>query len=76
MKQVLGHQRSQKILLLMAKNVRCRLEFAQRQQDWTIHEETKINQFQYDGRTWCWVRMENHNYKLIVQVKHLNMEVV
>jgi hypothetical protein len=48
----------------MAKNVCCRLEFAQHQQDWTIHDwyrvilsdEAKINQFHYDGHTWCWVR--------------------
>ena len=43
----------------MTKNVRCMLEFAQRHQDWTIHDwyrvifsdETKINGFQFDGRT-------------------------
>ena len=64
----------------MAKNVRCRLEFSQRHQDWTIHDlyrvifndETKVNQFQYDGRTWYWVRdgksqLQAHHMSQIVK---------
>ena len=48
----------------MAKNVCYRLKFAQRYQDWTIHDwyrviftnETKINRFYFNGCAWCWVR--------------------
>ena len=49
----LGSLEKRKKLLLAAKNVRCMLEFAQRHQDWTIHDwyrmifsdEPKINGF-------------------------------
>ena len=59
--------KKQKIPLLMAKNVCCRLEFAQHHQDWTIHDcyggifsdETKVNWFKSNGRAWCWMRDGN-----------------
>ena len=64
----------------MAKNVHCKLEFAQGLQDWTIHDwcrvifsdETKIDRFHYDGRAWCWVRdgesqLQTHHVSQIVK---------
>ena len=50
MKHVMGHKKHKKPLPT-AKNVRCRLKFAQCHQDWTIHDwyrlinidETKMN---------------------------------
>jgi transposase len=50
--------------LLSAKNVKARLDFARRHKDWTVEDwkrvvwsdETKINRFCSDGRSWCWVR--------------------
>jgi transposase len=50
--------------LLSKKNVKARLEFAKRYQHWTVadwervvwSDETKINRFNSDGRSWCWVR--------------------
>jgi hypothetical protein len=67
--------------LFMAKNVRCRLEFAQHHQYWTINDwyrvtfkdETKINQFQFDGCAWCWVRdgiLQLHTHHASWIVKH------
>lgn len=49
---------------LTPKHVRDRLAFARRHQDWTdadwqtviFSDETKINRFNSDGRSWCWVR--------------------
>src|SRR6185436_19035143 len=50
--------------MLSAKNVKARLDFANRHKDWTEadwkrviwSDETKINRFCSDGRSWCWVR--------------------
>jgi transposase len=50
--------------LLSRKNIKERLAFAKRHQHWTIadwerviwSDETKINRFSSDGRSWCWVR--------------------
>ena len=50
--------------LLSAKNVKARLDFARSHQDWTSNDwervifsdETKINRFNSDGRTWYWSR--------------------
>jgi transposase len=49
---------------LSRANIKARLEFAKRHQHWTIDDwkrviwsdETKINRFCSDGRSWCWVR--------------------
>ncbi len=48
--------------LLSQKNIKARLEFAKSHQDWTsddwkrviFSDETKINRFNSDGRTWYW----------------------
>ena len=79
MKHVLGHQRSWKKLLLIAKNVRCNLEFAQHCRDWPIHDwyrvifsdGTKINRFQYDGHVWCWVKDGESQ----LQAHHVNQTI-
>lgn len=50
--------------MLSSKNIKARLQFAKRHQDWTINDwkriiwsdETKINRFGSDGRLWCWIR--------------------
>jgi transposase len=50
--------------MLSSKNIKARLEFAKRHQNWTIDDwkrviwsdETKINRFSSDGRSWCWIR--------------------
>jgi transposase len=50
--------------LLSRKNIKARLEFAKRHQHWTAadwerviwSDETKINRFNSDGRSWCWIR--------------------
>jgi hypothetical protein len=49
---------------ISAKNIKERLNFARRHKDWTVEDwkrviwsdETKINWFCLDGRSWCWVR--------------------
>jgi len=49
---------------LSPKNIKARLEFAKRHRHWTVDDwkhviwsdETKINRFCSDGRSWCWVR--------------------
>jgi len=49
---------------LSAKNIKERLDFARAHKDWTVDDwkrivwsdETKINRFCSDGRSWCWVR--------------------
>ena len=49
---------------LSKKNIKERLDFARRHRDWTTadwkrviwSDETKINRFCSDGRSWCWVR--------------------
>lgn len=48
---------------LSSKNIKARLAFAKQHQSWTINDwkrviwsdETKINRFCSDGRSWCWV---------------------
>jgi transposase len=65
---------------LSAKNIKERLEFARRHKHWTIadwkrviwSDETKINRFCSDGRSWCWVRDgEVRNQRHVKQtVKH------
>ena len=75
----LGSLEKQKKPLLTAKNIRSRLEFAQRHKDWTVHDwnrvifsdETKINRFQSDGRAWCWVRDEESH----LQARHVSQTV-
>lgn len=50
--------------LLSAKNINARMEFAKKHKDWTIEDwkrvifsdESKINRFNSDGRSWCWFR--------------------
>ena len=52
------------------------MEFAQCHPDWTIHDwyevifsdHTKINRFQFDGYTWCWVRDD----EFILQTHHVS----
>lgn len=52
------------------------MEFAQCHPDWTIHDwyevifsdHTKINRFQVDGYTWCWVRDD----EFILQTHHVS----
>jgi transposase len=66
--------------MLSRKNVAARLAFAKRHQHWTVEDwerviwsdETKINRFSSDGRSWCWVRdVENQERRTIKQtVKH------
>lgn len=49
---------------LSPKNIKARLEFAKRHKHWTVEDwkcviwsdETKINRFCSDGRSWCWIR--------------------
>ena len=62
-------------MLLMAKNVRCKLEFAQCHQDWTFHDwyrenfsdEAKINRFSVMVALGVGLGTENlNNYKLIL----------
>jgi DDE superfamily endonuclease/Transposase len=49
---------------LSADNIKARLKFARKYRDWTVDDwkrviwsdETKINRFCSDGRSWCWIR--------------------
>lgn len=49
---------------LNQKHIKERLEFARRHEHWTIcdwervifSDETKVNRFCSDGRSWCWIR--------------------
>lgn len=66
--------------LLSQKNIKERLQFAKAHQDWTeddwnrviFSDETKINRFNSDGRTWFWSRDPSALTKQSVQqtVKH------
>ena len=66
--------------LLSNKNIKARLDFAKKHQDWTaddwnrviFSDETKINRFNSDGRTWFWSRDPNALNDQSVQqtVKH------
>ena len=65
---------------LSQKNVRERLRFARIHKEWTVEDwkrvvfsdETKINCFNSDGRTWCWVNDQKNlsNYAVKQTVKH------
>src|SRR5690242_10493975 len=54
----------QKKLMLSARNMKARLGFAKAHKDWTVDDwkrvirpdETKINRFCSDGRSWYWSR--------------------
>ncbi len=60
----MGATEKKKKPALSAKNVKERLSFAKSHNDWTVEDwktvifsdETKINRFNSDGRTWTWVR--------------------
>jgi transposase len=66
--------------LLSQKNIKARLDFARSHQHWTnddwerviFSDETKINRFNSDGRTWFWSRDPNTLDERSVQqtVKH------
>jgi hypothetical protein len=66
--------------LLSQKNIKARLDFARSHQNWTkddwgrviFSDETKINRFNSDGRTWFWSRDPNTLNESSVQqtVKH------
>ncbi|KAG0820583.1 hypothetical protein G6F19_012385 [Rhizopus arrhizus] len=65
--------------LLSAKNIRNRLSWCMAHKDWTIDDwkrviwsdETKINRFNSDGRTWAWIRsgesLKSHHVKMTVK---------
>ncbi|KAG0927047.1 hypothetical protein G6F32_013005 [Rhizopus arrhizus] len=65
--------------LLSAKNIRNRLSWCMAHKDWTIDDwkrviwsdETKINRFNSDGRTWAWIRsgesLKSHHVKTTVK---------
>ncbi|KAG1537374.1 hypothetical protein G6F49_012793 [Rhizopus delemar] len=65
--------------LLSAKNIRKRLSWCMAHKDWTIDDwkrvvwsdETKINRFNSDGRTWTWIRsgesLKSHHVKMTVK---------
>ncbi len=52
---------------LSQKNIKARLEWAKEHKDWTVEDwnrvifsdESKINRFNSDGRSWCWYRDVN-----------------
>ncbi len=52
---------------LSQKNIKARLEWAKEHKDWTVEDwnrvifsdESKINRFNSDGRSWCWCRDVN-----------------
>lgn len=60
---------------LSAKNIQKRFDFAKRHQNWTVEDwkrvvwsdETKINRFMSDGRSWYWARegtsLQSHHVK-------------
>ncbi|KAG0924832.1 hypothetical protein G6F32_013767 [Rhizopus arrhizus] len=65
--------------LLSAKNIRNRLSWCISHKDWTVDDwkrviwsdETKINRFNSDGRTWAWIRsgesLKSHHVKTTVK---------
>ncbi|KAG1273829.1 hypothetical protein G6F66_013093 [Rhizopus arrhizus] len=65
--------------LLSAKNIRNRLSWCISHKDWTVDDwkrviwsdETKINRFNSDGRTWAWIRsgesLKSHHVKMAVK---------
>ncbi|EIE75540.1 hypothetical protein RO3G_00244 [Rhizopus delemar RA 99-880] len=66
--------------LLSAKNIRKRLSWCMSHKDWTIDDwkrvvwsdETKVNIFNSDGRTWTWIRSGESlkSYHVKMSVKH------
>lgn len=78
-KEGLKAQEKKKKPKLSAKNIKARLEFAKRHKDWTIQDwkrviwsdETKINRFSSDGRSWSWIReggsLQTHHVKETVK---------
>ena len=76
----LQSQVKQKKPRLLIKNVKARLDFARARLDWTIDDwsgvifsdESKINQFCFDGISWCWSRdpQELSTHSVIETVKH------
>ncbi|GAN04143.1 hypothetical protein MAM1_0056c03603 [Mucor ambiguus] len=75
----LGAIEKQSKPLLSEKNVKKRLEWCRKHEDWTVDDwkrviwtdETKINHFNSDGRQWAWIRsgeeLQNHHVKLTVK---------
>ncbi|KAG1536212.1 hypothetical protein G6F46_012567 [Rhizopus delemar] len=75
----LGAIEKPKTALLSAKNICKRLSWCMAHKDWTIDdwkrvvwsEETKINRFNSDGRTWTWIRsgesLKSHHVKMTVK---------
>jgi transposase len=63
---------------LSSKNIKARLEFAKRHQDWTVEDwkrviwsdETKINRCGSNGQYWCWIRDGEG-----LQPRHVNQTV-
>ncbi|KAG1085553.1 hypothetical protein G6F42_021351 [Rhizopus arrhizus] len=65
--------------LLSAKDIRKRLSWCMAHKDWTVDDwkrviwsnETKINRFNSDGRTWTWIRsgesLKSHHVKMTVK---------
>ncbi|KAG0923111.1 hypothetical protein G6F35_015738 [Rhizopus arrhizus] len=60
--------------LLSAKNIRKRLSWCVAHKDWKRviwSDETKINRFNSDGRTWAWIRsgesLKSHHVKMTVK---------
>ncbi|KAG1442718.1 hypothetical protein G6F46_013168 [Rhizopus delemar] len=75
----LGATEKPKKHLLSAKNICKRLSWCMAHKDWTIDDwkrviwsdETKINRFNSDGRTWAWIRsgesLKSHYVKMTVK---------
>ena len=63
---------------LTQKHIKDRLDFAKRHQHWTLSDwqrvifsdESKINRFNSDGRSWCWVRNGESSSRVQETVKH------
>lgn len=63
---------------LTQKHIKDRLDFAKRHQYWTLSDwervvfsdESKINRFNSDGRSWCWVRNGQSSSCVQETVKH------
>ncbi|KAG1494587.1 hypothetical protein G6F53_012542 [Rhizopus delemar] len=75
----LGAIEKPKTALLSAKNICKRLSWCMAHKDWTVDDwkrvtwsdETKINRFNSDGRTWAWIRsgesLKSHHVKMTVK---------
>jgi transposase len=63
---------------LTPKHIRDRLDFAKKHQNWTVNDwervifsnESKINHFNSDGRSWCWFRDGQLSSRVQETVKH------